>query len=144
MRPFKFTGVSACNGKTAAPVLLNDTYTDELHMDGKDAYATLATNEPGEKDGGRRVYWTTSDKTVATVDKNGTVRARTDSGECTITATLADGTPVPVQAPPYRFEGARLPIRHAPPTLGQHTAEVLGELGVDAARFDALRQGGVV
>lgn len=92
MRPFKFTGVSACNGKTAAPVLLNDTYTDELHMDGKDAYATLATNEPGEKDGGRRVYWTTSDKTVATVDKNGTVRARTDSGECTITATLADGT----------------------------------------------------
>ena len=92
MRPFKFTGVSACNGKTAAPVFLNDTYTDELHMDGKDAYATLATNEPGEKDGGRRVYWTTSDKTVATVDKNGTVRARTDSGECTITATLADGT----------------------------------------------------
>ena len=92
MRPFKFTGVSACNGKTAAPVLLNDTYTDELHMDGKDAYATLVTNEPGEKDGGRRVYWTTSDKTVATVDKNGTVRARTDSGECTITATLADGT----------------------------------------------------
>lgn len=92
MRPFKFTGVSACNGKTAAPVLLNDTYTDELHMDGKDAYATLATNEPGEEDGGRRVYWTTSDKTVATVDKNGTVRARTDSGECTITATLADGT----------------------------------------------------
>ena len=29
---------------------------------------------------------------MATVDKNGTVRARTDSGECTITATLADGT----------------------------------------------------
>ena len=26
------------------------------------------------------------------MDKNGTVRARTDSGECTITATLADGT----------------------------------------------------
>ena len=49
MRPFTFTGVSACNGKTAAPVLLNDTRTDELHMDGKDAYATLATNEPGEE-----------------------------------------------------------------------------------------------
>ncbi|WP_417344761.1 GH25 family lysozyme [Gemmiger sp.] len=92
MRPFTFTGVSACNGKAAAPVLLNDTRTDELHMDGKDAYATLATNEPGEDEGGRRVYWTTSDKNIATVDKNGTVRARTDSGECTITATLADGT----------------------------------------------------
>ena len=25
MKPFKFTGVSACNGKTATPVLLNDT-----------------------------------------------------------------------------------------------------------------------
>ena len=92
MRPFTFTGVSACNGKTAAPVLQNDTRTDELHMDGKDAYATLETNEPDEEAGGRRVYWTTSDKSVATVDKNGTVRARTDSGECTITATLADGT----------------------------------------------------
>ncbi len=29
---------------------------------------------------------------MATVDKNGTVRARPDSEECTITATLADGT----------------------------------------------------
>ena len=92
MKPFKFTGVSACNGKTATPVLLNDTRTDELHMDGKDAYATLETNEPSEEEGGRKIYWTTSDKTIATVDKNGTVRARADSGECTITATLADGT----------------------------------------------------
>ena len=89
MKPFKFTGVSACNGKTAAPVLLNDTYTDELHMDGKDAYATLATNEPGEEDGGRRVYWATSDKTVATVDKNGLVTG-VAPGTATITATCGD------------------------------------------------------
>ena len=92
MRPFALTGLTSANGKAAGPVLVNDTRTDELHLDGKDTYATLATNEPGEDAGGRRVYWTTSDKTVATVDKNGTVRARTDSGECTITATLADGT----------------------------------------------------
>lgn len=92
MRPFKFTWISAANGKTAEPMLVNDTRTDELHLDGKDTYATLATNEPSEDTGGRKVYWTTSDKNVATVDKNGTVRARTDSGECTITATLADGT----------------------------------------------------
>ncbi|MDO5626497.1 MAG: CaiB/BaiF CoA-transferase family protein [Pseudomonadota bacterium] len=60
-------------------------------------------------------------------------------------ATLADGTPVPVQAPPYRLEGQRLPIRHAPPTLGQHTAEVLREhLGVDDAGLAALRASGVV
>ena len=92
MRPFKLTWISACNGKTATPMLINDTRTQELHLDGKDAYATLATNEPSEDTGGRKVYWTTSDKSVATVDKNGTVRARTDSGECTVTATLADGT----------------------------------------------------
>ena len=41
MRPFTFTGVSACNGKTAAPVMQNDTRTDELHMDGKDATPPL-------------------------------------------------------------------------------------------------------
>ena len=52
----------------------------------------LTTNQASEEEGGQKVYWETSDKTVATVDKNGTVRARTDSGECTITATLADGT----------------------------------------------------
>lgn len=34
---------------------------------------------------------------------------------------LTDGTPVPAQAPPYRFEGARMP-RLPPPMLGEHTA----------------------
>ncbi|MGV2287157.1 CaiB/BaiF CoA-transferase family protein [Trinickia sp. YCB016] len=35
---------------------------------------------------------------------------------------------VDVLAPPYRFDGARLPIRAAPPVLGSHTEAVLGEL----------------
>lgn len=92
MRPFAFTGITEGLGKAADPVLVNDTYQVELHLDAKDARATLTTNQASEEEGGQKVYWETSDKTVATVDKNGTVRARTDSGECTITATLADGT----------------------------------------------------
>ena len=60
-------------------------------------------------------------------------------------APRGDGTPVPVQAPPYRFEGARMPVRLPPPMLGEHTAAVLHErLGLDAAGVDALRAAGVV
>ena len=92
MRPFAFGEISGCNGKTATPTLLNDTRQTELHLDGKDAYANLTTNQPDEENGGQKIFWTTSDKSVATVDKHGLVRAKADSGECTITATLADGT----------------------------------------------------
>ena len=35
-------------------------------------------------------------------------------------------------------------VRETAPRLGQHTAEVLGELGYDAARIDALYAKGVV
>ncbi|MDO5624622.1 MAG: CoA transferase, partial [Pseudomonadota bacterium] len=70
---------------------------------------------------------------------------RTQASGGIVQTQLADGTPAPVQAAPYRFEGARTPIRHAPPTLGQHTADVLRErLGVDDARLAALRASGVV
>jgi crotonobetainyl-CoA:carnitine CoA-transferase CaiB-like acyl-CoA transferase len=50
-----------------------------------------------------------------------------------------------VMAPPYRLDGERLPVRRAPPVLGEATADILGELaGVDAARLAALKQQGVV
>ena len=92
MRPFTITGISDGIGKAADPAFVNDTYQMELHLDAKDARATLTTNQASEEDGGQKIYWQSSNEDVATVDKNGTVRARTDSGECTVTATLADGT----------------------------------------------------
>ena len=50
-----------------------------------------------------------------------------------------------VMAPPYRMDGERLPVRRAPPQLGEGTAEILGELaGVDAARLARLKEQGVL
>ena len=50
-----------------------------------------------------------------------------------------------VMAPPYRLDGERLPVRCAPPQLGEATGEVLGQLaGVDAARLAELKQQGVI
>ena len=75
----------------------------------------------------------------------GLTSPRTQASGGVLQTQLADGTPVPVQAPPYRFEGTRAPVRLAPPTLGQHTAEVLRErLGLGPAEVDALRASGVV
>ncbi|WP_339088400.1 CaiB/BaiF CoA-transferase family protein [Variovorax paradoxus] len=47
-------------------------------------------------------------------------------------------------ASPLRLSATPPVLRHAPPALGQHTREVLAEMGVDTARFDALRAAGVV
>ncbi len=69
---------------------------------------------------------------------------RTRAAGGVIRTELADGTPVPLQTPPYRLHGERVPVRRAPPTLGQHTAEVLAGVGVDAAALAELRAAGVV
>lgn len=51
---------------------------------------------------------------------------------------------VHVMAPPYRVDGERLPVRHAPPQLGEATGEILqAMLGVDAAGLARLKQQGV-
>lgn len=47
-------------------------------------------------------------------------------------------------ASPLRLSATPPVLRHAPPALGQHTREVLAEMGIDDARFDALRSAGVV
>jgi crotonobetainyl-CoA:carnitine CoA-transferase CaiB-like acyl-CoA transferase len=52
---------------------------------------------------------------------------------------------VPQVANPIRYVGQPLDYRRAPPTLGQHTDEVLGELlEMDAAALAKLRDAGVI
>ncbi len=51
---------------------------------------------------------------------------------------------VELVAPPFSFDRASLRPPEAPPLLGQHTAEVLDELGVDAERLSALEHSGVI
>ncbi|MBI2911832.1 MAG: CoA transferase, partial [Chloroflexi bacterium] len=47
-------------------------------------------------------------------------------------------------APPLRMSAATAEMRRPAPAIGQHTAEVLGELGYARAEIDALAQAGVV
>lgn len=52
---------------------------------------------------------------------------------------------VDVMSPPYRFDGERLPVRKAPPTLGEGTQEVLAELlGLSEEAVKGLKERGVV
>lgn len=52
---------------------------------------------------------------------------------------------VDVLAPPYRFDGARLPVRGAPPVLGADTEHVLGGwLGMSAHEVAQLRADRIV
>ncbi|MBW8719908.1 MAG: CoA transferase [Variovorax paradoxus] len=52
---------------------------------------------------------------------------------------------VNVLAPPYRFDGERLPVRSAPPQLGEGTHEVLQSLlGLSDDRLAQLKTSGVV
>ncbi|MDH3704599.1 MAG: CoA transferase, partial [Acidimicrobiia bacterium] len=45
---------------------------------------------------------------------------------------------------PFQLEGAHLPLGGPAPLLGQHTAEILGELGYDQTAIDDLEQAGVI
>ncbi|MGH2395133.1 MAG: CoA transferase, partial [Candidatus Limnocylindria bacterium] len=56
--------------------------------------------------------------------------------------TSVDGVQVP--ASPIRVDDARLPIRRPPPRLGEHTDEILGQIGLNRAEIAALRSEGVV
>lgn len=45
---------------------------------------------------------------------------------------------------PYKFMGTPWNVSRRPPKLGEHTREVLGEVGLDGARFNLLSELGVV
>jgi crotonobetainyl-CoA:carnitine CoA-transferase CaiB-like acyl-CoA transferase len=46
---------------------------------------------------------------------------------------------------PYKFSGTPASVRRPPPTLGEHTNEILREeLGLDTAAIAALRQDKVI
>ncbi len=45
---------------------------------------------------------------------------------------------------PFTMDGHRLGVRLQPPTLGQHTAALLGGLGYDAAQIESLRRAAAV
>ena len=47
-------------------------------------------------------------------------------------------------ASPLRLKDTPPVLRRPPPALGEHTDEVLAELGLDAANIAALKQAGVV
>ena len=51
---------------------------------------------------------------------------------------------VELVGPPFELNSGLLGSSAPPPLLGQHTAEVLAELGVDESRLDALESRGVI
>jgi formyl-CoA transferase len=50
--------------------------------------------------------------------------------------------PIRLVGPPIRLEGTPARPERVPPCLGEHTAEILGELGYDDAAIERLRGAG--
>jgi crotonobetainyl-CoA:carnitine CoA-transferase CaiB-like acyl-CoA transferase len=51
---------------------------------------------------------------------------------------------VPLVVSPMRFADAPLSTPKAPPLLGEHSEDILRELGYDAARIAELRSAGAI
>ena len=60
------------------------------------------------------------------------------------TAYSGDDRPVPVSSPAARLSRTPADVRRGAPMLGEHTDEVLAELGFTANQIDAFRSQGVV
>lgn len=56
----------------------------------------------------------------------------------------ATAGPIQVTGVPYRFSRTPGSLRQSPPTLGQHTDEILAEIGFTPAEIDGLRSEGAV
>lgn len=53
--------------------------------------------------------------------------------------------PMKLVSPPVKFSESKPSIRSAPPTLGQHTDDVLsGLLGMSSGEIEALKKDGVI
>ena len=78
--------------------------------------------------------------TVADVFKDPQVKARGLLRQVPHPASVD----APQVASPMRFGGDTLPVRSAPPLLGQHSADILAELGYAGADIEALRLAEVI
>lgn len=59
--------------------------------------------------------------------------------------TLQDGTKVRVVGPPVEYSGSRNAVRSPPPSLGQHTVQVLSEvLNYSSSKIQKLKDNGDV
>ena len=73
-----------------------------------------------------------------------TSKRATDAGLVTVQPHPHAGS-THVLAPPYRMDGVRLPVRRAPPQLGEDTGDVLRELlGLPDEKLAQLKEKGVV
>ena len=67
---------------------------------------------------------------------------------CMVVSFGANGSgrngPLPLVGSPIAMTADAFALRHAPPTLGEHGAEILGELGYAQDRIDSLRAAKVV
>ena len=57
---------------------------------------------------------------------------------------VGDGRTAQLPGLPMEFSGERLPLRHPPPLLGEHGAEILAELGYSHDEIEALRERGAL
>jgi crotonobetainyl-CoA:carnitine CoA-transferase CaiB-like acyl-CoA transferase len=105
----------------------------EVHLSRFSAYEIM---ELVAKQGGMAAPWHTLDGALA----------HAQSEALHMTATVAHPTlgALRTTASPYDFLGSPAEIRLAPPTFGQHTLEVLDELGYDHAEIIRLLEAGVV
>ena len=78
--------------------------------------------------------------TVADVFKEPQVKAR----EMLRYVPHPSGVDVPQVASPMRFAESPLQTQRAPPLLGQHSDDILSELGYSTAGIDALRAAGAI